>query len=439
MAAKFRGWALLAFIFLAAPAWAKEPCIGDDQTPGAICAGTFPEPSATPAAVPNVPLEVSPFLFPYYLMKGITYPVSRFGLLLDRNKYAGRTVQLAANQKQSHVFYPIMTVGSGSKFGAGLGVTLLDLWQANYDFFARAILFTDLDQRAEIAITNPEAFTAFDRAFSFGVFSTWYREFDEDFYGIGPETPQSAKTEFGLYRLRVGTQFGFEMVQNLVFSARFVFDLSDGDSGRASSPDKIQERFPPSELAGFGRKLDYVDMGFQLAHDTRQPYYYPSRGGRYSLTFHRFQLVGQGGFSFYQWDFDLEHYFTLGHPRLVLWLHNAWMFQDTTGGDQIPFYRLALLDVHSPMRGFDAGRFRDNSSVVFNVELRYPLWENVDGTVFFDSGRVFDGIHNFSFKDFRFGGGAGVRVTVRKFYQFQVDAAYAGEGVNFIFRAIQNL
>ncbi|HEX5034699.1 MAG TPA: BamA/TamA family outer membrane protein [bacterium] len=393
----------------------------------------------SPESLPSVPLEVSPFLFPYYLMKGITYPVSRFGLLLDRNKYAGRTVQLAANQKQSHVFYPIMTVGSGSKFGAGLGVTLLDLWQANYDFFGRAILFTDLDQRAEIAITNPEAFRAFDRAFSFGVYSTWYREFDEDFYGIGPETPQSAKTEFGLYRLRVGTQFGFELVQNLVFSARFVFDLSDGDSGRASSPNKIQEKFPPSELAGFGRKLDYVDMGFQLAHDTRQPYYYPSRGGRYSLTFHRFQLVGQGGFSFYQWDFDLEHYFTLGHPRLVLWLHNAWMFQDTTGGDQIPFYRLALLDVHSPMRGFDAGRFRDNSSVVFNVELRYPLWENVDGTVFFDSGRVFDGIQNFSFQDFRFGGGAGVRVTVRKFYQFQVDAAYAGEGVNFIFRAIQNL
>ncbi|HKX12396.1 MAG TPA: BamA/TamA family outer membrane protein [bacterium] len=420
-------------------AWAEDACIGADEVPGAICSGDPPTPNPEESAVPNVPLEVSPFLFPYYLMKGVTYPISRFGLLLDHNKYAGRTVQLASNQKQTRTFYPILTVGSGSKFGGGLGVTLLDLWNSSYDFFGRAILFTDLDQRAELAMTNPEAFRAFDRAFSFGVFSTWYREFDEDFYGIGPNTPQSAKTEFGLYRFRAGTQFGFEMVRNLVFSARFVFDLSDGNSGRASSPDKIQEQFPPSELAGFGRKLDYVDMGFQLAHDTRDPYYDPARGGRYALTFHRFQLAGQGGFSFYQYDIDLEHYFTLGHPRLVLWLHNAWMFQDTTGNDQIPFYRLAKLDVHSPMRGYDAGRFRDRGSVVFNVELRYPIWQNVDGTIFFDSGRVFDGIKNFSFNDFRFGGGGGIRLTVRRFYRFEVEAATAGEGLNVIFRAVQNL
>lgn len=391
------------------------------------------------AALPEPPIEVFPFAIPYYVLKGVTYPIYKLGHLIENNKYSRRSVGFLTNENRSFSVYPILTVGDGRKFGGGLGLAHIDLFRRDYHLKTHFILYQDLDQRAVFSLGNEKAFQALGRDFSFEFASTWYKDGDEDFFGIGPDTDESAKSEFGLRRFTVGTRFGFELIPNLSFSPRIFFDTALANNGHAGLSDPVEANFPPADLPGFGRNISYLDYGFRLAHDTRDPDVSPHRGGLRELVFHRFMGIGQKGFDYFQWDVDVEQYFTLGHPRLVLWLHNGWTFQNTSGGSQIPFYRLAVLDVNSPLRGFDKGRFRDRGSVVFNAEFRYPIWDIVDGTVFFDTGRVFGGISNFTFKDFKFSGGGGIRVTVNKYYLFRLEAATGGEGLNVIFRAVQNI
>ncbi|MCE9626105.1 MAG: BamA/TamA family outer membrane protein [Deltaproteobacteria bacterium] len=395
--------------------------------------------TATQAKLPEPRPEIFPLAIPYYVLKGVTYPVSKLAHVIEKNKYSRRSVGLVINKDRNFSVYPILTVGDGRKFGGGLGISAINLFHQPYVLKTDFILYQDLDQRASFSISNDAAFRVFDRNFSFEFLSTWYKDGDEDFFGIGPDTSESNKSEFGLQRFVIGTRFGFELIHNLSLSPRIFFDTALSNNGHADFPDSVEANFPPSELAGFGRTISYLDFGFRLAHDDRDPDINPRHGGLRELTFHRFMGVGQKGFDYFQWDVDVEQYFQLWHPRLVLWLHNGWTFQKESGGSQIPFYRLAELDVNSPLRGFDKGRFRDRGSVVFNVEFRYPIWDNVDGTVFFDTGRVFDGISNFAFKDFKLTGGGGLRVTVNEFYLFKLEVATGGEGVNVIFRAVQNL
>ncbi|MFO1464197.1 MAG: BamA/TamA family outer membrane protein [bacterium] len=415
-------------------------------SPKASLAQSPPTPAPTPvpeslpsAALPEPRPEIFPFAIPYYVLKGVTYPAHKLGHLIERNKYSRRRVGFMVNPERSLSVYPILTAGDGRKFGGGLGLAHVNLFGRQYHLKTDFVIYSDLDQRARFSLGNERAFRALGREFSFEFLSSWYKDGDEDFFGVGPETPKSDKAEFGLRRFVVGARFGFELIPNLSLSPRLFFDTALGDGGNASLTDSVVGRFPPSELVGLGRNISYLDFGFRLAHDTRDSEVSPNRGGLRELTFHRFMGVGQKGFDYFQWDLDLEQYFQLGHPRLVLWLHNGWTFQNTSGGSQIPFYRLAELDVNSPLRGFDKGRFRDTGSVVFNVEFRYPLWDNVDGTVFFDTGRVFPGISNFAFQDFKFTGGGGIRVTVNQFYLFRLEAATGGEGLNVVFRAVQNL
>lgn len=417
--------------------------LGGEGLLRAQAASTAPDsstPESAPAEKAKEPLpDVYPFIFPYYIMKGVSYPISAVGHLIDRNRYTRKTVEFITNGKRSFSLYPILTVGDGSRFGGGLGITHIDLFDKQYQVRAQAIVFTDLDTRAQLEIGNRAAFHFKNRAFSFLVGAKWFMDSDEDFYGIGPNTKEFNKAEFSLKTLRAGASVGVELIPKLTFAPHVAFDWGDSGFRNIGGMPSVETVFPPSELNGFGEIISYVDLGFRLAHDTRDNLLNPETGGLRSLSFHHFHALNHERFNFFQWNYDIEQYFRLGRPRFVLGLHNAWTFQERTQGNEIPFYRLASLDVNSPLRGFDRGRFRDRGSVVFNVELRYPLWDIVDGTVFFDTGRVFDGIKHFTFKDFKFSGGGGLRVTVNKYYLFKLEVATGGEGVNVIFRAIQQL
>ena len=77
--------------------------------------------------------------------------------------------------------------------------------------------------------------------------------------------------------------------------------------------------------------------------------------------------------------------------------------------------------------------------MIVNAEYRYPVWDLIDGTIFFETGRVFDDPGDFSFDDFKYSAGGGIQFFVRSFLLFRVQAAYGGEGLNVVFTAKQAL
>ncbi len=166
-----------------------------------------------------------------------------------------------------------------------------------------------------------------------------------------------------------------------------------------------------------------------LQYDTRDNVSLPSKGGIYSASYYRYQSLGSGSFSFNQFELDARRFISLKRPRMVLALHGGLIAQQTGGDNTIPFYRLATLDVNSPLRGFTTGRFHDKNLVVLNAEYRFPVWSSIDGVLFFDTGRVFHSFSDFTLNDFKYGGGGGLRIRAMGLMLFRFDLAYGGEGV----------
>jgi outer membrane protein assembly factor BamA len=74
---------------------------------------------------------------------------------------------------------------------------------------------------------------------------------------------------------------------------------------------------------------------------------------------------------------------------------------------------------------------------VINIEYRYPVWEYMDGQLFFDAGRVFDSIKDVSFKDFKYSGGIGLRFVAGEYFLSRLQLAYGNEGFRVLFKTSQ--
>lgn len=412
--------------------------------PGAA-AESAPTPESQPESAASRPRKYEsfgkprhlPFSAPYYLLKGVTYPIQLGADFVENHPKVLHPVEFMSNSRKSYSVYPIITVGDGGKFGGGAGIAHLNLFKQTYAFNTWFIIYQDLDAKAKLTLANPRAFSIGSMGFAFDFQTFFWKDSDEDYYGIGTDTPESNKAEYSFNHVKSGAWFGFQVIPNLFIGPHLIFDtMTSGPGGDGNVPG-VEDFFPPQEINGFGERSSYLDIGFGIAHDTRDPRVNHQHGGLQRAGFHYFQSVDGSGFEFFQLELLFEHYINLGRPRWTLLLRNEWVFQQATGKNDIPFYRLAVLDSNHWLRGFDRGRFHDKASVVFNAEFYFPLWRLIDGIAYADTGRVFNGIKDFSFDGFRYSVGGGVRLTINRFYQFRLDAATGGEGVNVNFRALQ--
>lgn len=391
-------------------------------------------PNTQPETLPHVP----DIILPYYLLKGATYPISLLGNWIDGDPNKQKDQNPGAKKTgRKYYIYPAIAFADGGRFGGGFGFAHPDLFNKNYILSVNALVFTDLDVRGKVIVGKRDIFRIKNQRVSFLAGADWFMDSMEDYFGIGPNTEKSDKGEFSSRQLRVGGTLGFDLPQNLNIAPHIALDWGKSSYKDIGSTPSVQDVFPASELAGFNSTIAYADFGFRFAHDTRDNIYYTQKGGVRSFIFQYMKGLNHKGFDYLVWRIKAEQYLPLGYKGLVLWLNNSWTFAESPSENQIPFYRLPAIDLFAPVRGFIRGRFRDKSSVVANAEFRYPLWDNIDGTVFADTGRVFNGIEHFSFNDFQYSVGGGVRITLKKYYIFKVELGYGGEGPNTVFEVIQ--
>jgi hypothetical protein len=106
------------------------------------------------------------------------------------------------------------------------------------------------------------------------------------------------------------------------------------------------------------------------------------------------------------------------------------------GSSPIPFTELAQLGGVDDLRGFATGRFRGASTVLAQLEWRWPVWMWMDGVLFADYGGAFGPqFRGFAFGDLRPDIGLGLRVHSSNKYLIRVQVAY-GFGDNAGFRVV---
>ncbi len=381
-----------------------------------------------------------PLELPSYAIKIATLPI---GVLLKFAEDTGaveKTLNFLSSKDKTLWVYPIVEGGAGSGFGGGLGVRDTDLFHRGYLLGASYKIHIDMSQQAMISFGKPHAFELFGRPVSYSIGSKYQRGHEYNFYGIGNDSARSNQSLFGGNDINSGAAISIELLDNFSISPYFGVDAGNSrPKGGSSSLPSVQDTFLPAELNGFDKWVDYLDFGVRLAHDTRDSIEATEKGGLRDFTFMRFYGFNRSGYNYNHYQLEAKQYFRLFMPRQVLLLRANLVVNTPTGGGQIPFWRLATLDVNSPLRGFASGRFRDNDSLLFNVEYRYPVWHLMDGVLFYDTGRVFNKLSNISLDDIKYSVGGGLHFTIPNIAFFKFYMAYGGEGLNYIFGASKPL
>lgn len=241
-----------------------------------------------------------------------------------------------------------------------------------------------------------------------------------DYFGVGPDTPESALTRFGI----TATHF----VAHATLRPTRWFDI-DAETGvlspslRDDSP--LTRAVPPIDEPRF------VPSQLTLKVDTRNFPEHPTSGLLLRGSTAHYDDRTTGAFTHRRHEGEAAGFLPMFGERVVLALHGMVVTTPRDAGS-VPFYLLPSLGGANSLRSFTDYRFHDRNLAVANAELRLALMTHVDVAVFADAGNVAPRLQELNLGKRSYG--AGVRLHTRRQTFARFDAATGAEGWRFLFR-----
>lgn len=253
--------------------------------------------------------------------------------------------------------------------------------------------------------------------------SAFYR-----YFGLGPDTPESAETSYTSFRAYATARRGFNVARHLNLGASIGIERDGVENLGVPGLPLSRDVFPDAPGMGWATLLS---QGASLRYDDRQGGEFAERGIRMEVsgtilegldgspTFGRFGVQASGIL-----------------PELD-WLSGAARFAwnaVTTG--KAPFYQQSRLGGSFVLRGFTQDRFVDRQAWTIEVEQRIRLFRThiygvaADWRVdpFVAAGQVF-GPFDEALSNPQLAVGVGLRAFVVPNVLGRIDLAVAGEGL----------
>jgi outer membrane protein assembly factor BamA len=285
------------------------------------------------------------------------------------------------------------------------------------DVRAKTILSVKKYQLYEVGIEVPE----FTRWLSFDVTSQ-YRNFpQEDFWGVGPNTPKSGRANYLLE--------GVDTTATIAaYLGKFRLGVNGGYERINTGPGHDKE-FPivPESLLSQPR---FTHIGAFLEYNSLDEQANPQRGGMYSLQWTSYNPT------FQRYTIDLRRFISIGATDRI-GLRMQTVFTRSANHEEVPFFMLPTAGGSNTVRGFNHYRFRDRNALVLNAEYRRPLTGFLDFVAFADAGRVFARSKNLGLQDLHPSAGVGARVRLGTRVFFGVDFGFSNEGRKLWLRSDQ--
>lgn len=235
---------------------------------------------------------------------------------------------------------------------------------------------------------------------------------DEDFFGVGNDSPPSNETNY----LQQETHFEIAVISAPVQAGQFSFGLaySDVDIGDGREPGRpsTTKFFSDEEVPGL-EGAEMWSLLFKFYHDSRNATGHPTEGGEAFFSVEFARELNRHDFGYRKYTLDLRRYVELFYQR-VLAVRLRTEVRDKMSGRAIPFDRLSGLGGTDNLRGYRPFRFVDEDLMLLSAEYRFPVHAHATVYGFFEEGRVFNNIFDeFSVHDFKYAAGGGLRLTAK--------------------------
>ena len=256
---------------------------------------------------------------------------------------------------------------------------------------------------------------------------------EEDFFGLGPDSRREDFTAYGLENTVLGATAAYTPVR--------WFSLAGGvdhlSPSIRSTPDagSILSVFAPEDVPGIGTQPGFLRYEATADLNHREPRGNPRSGGRYALTYQRYEDLDGGRYSFGRVRADVQQYIPLLRDRRVLALRALASMSDADDGAEVPFYLQTTLGGPDDLRGFRHFRFRDRHALLLQAEYRWEIFTAVDGAIFYDAGKVASRVEDLDLSDLESDYGIGFRFGTKNGVFLRVEGAFGSSGgKHFIMR-----
>jgi len=285
-------------------------------------------------------------------------------------------------------------IGGGLQLTSGPAIKGIELR-------ATGLVSTHLFRRIDLEVFVPKIGSSRNHA---DVWFTHLRR-DADFFGIGPDTPDALRTEFGLRRRSYQGSFYRDVTDRLQTGvyAQFMRTQSFAKDEPAGMP--IEDAFSSARVAplerwipGFLADTRILLYGAFFLYDSRDNSLGLTRGvniyGRVASADGVGDFDSSASYGWLETEVDVRGYAPLGSPRTSLLLRVRGQFKNPRGEDsQIPFYDLSWLGGRMSLRGYHSYRFRANNVASVSTELQRTVRaitdvRGIDALVFVDTGQV---------------------------------------------------
>ncbi len=183
--------------------------------------------------------------------------------------------------------------------------------------------------------------------------------------------------------------------------------------------------YPPVPVVNGLSESVSSGIGPILVVDKRDNQFSPQKGWFAEASFRVHHKTLGSNFNFTQYNVDVRRY-VVNKNKGILALNAVATLND---GD-VPFLEKVKLGNDKIMRGYFAGRFRDNQFAAAQMEYRYPLGNSFVLAGFVSAGQTASTFSSFSIDNMQSSMGGGLRYLVnrQKHLYVRFDAGYTQKG-----------
>jgi hypothetical protein len=250
---------------------------------------------------------------------------------------------------------------------------------------------------------------------------------EEDFFGIGMDSPETARTSYDLDGTNFSTRAVFRPHRAVRLTATGGYLRPDVGPGGDTAFPSIEERFTDTQSPALIEQPHYAHTSIAGEIDYRDTGGNTSRGGYYRSSFGFWNDVNLDRYDFRRFDAQLMQFvpITPGGAHVLSGRIGA-NFLSSTDGHRVPFFFLPYVGGSDTIRSFREFRFKDENALWFSGEYKWRLKSYLSVSVFADAGEVAPTWRSFTFTGMRAGYGAGVALHTANRTALRVDVGTGG-------------
>lgn len=168
---------------------------------------------------------------------------------------------------------------------------------------------------------------------------------------------------------------------------------------------------------------DNRSLTLSVVRDTTDNPFAPTTGGKDIVSLeYAGQMLG-GDYNYTKYSLDIRRYYP-GFSDDQMW---AFRLKGGFSTGNLPFHEEFKIGGGETLRGYDPNSLSGSKMLLINAEYRFPLVENLQGTVFTDLGTAWGKTSEIQFDDLKSSFGVGLRMNT-PLGQIRLDYAFGEEG-----------